>query len=105
MIGENTEVLVFGFPDPFQANAIDFKQICLLKDSLLVMNEHLEELNLNKDDMVYYQFSVLLVKEDGHHKLIYSYTGNKKIKVREEFDGMLIFTPQLMVEVHKVVLS
>lgn len=105
IISENTEVLIFGYPDPFQENAIDYREHCLLKDSLLVMNKHLDELNLNEDDRLYYQFSVLLVKEDGHYKLIYSYFGNKKIKVREEFDGMLHFTPQLMVEVHKVLLS
>lgn len=103
MISENTEVVIWGFPDSFQPNAIDFKRICLLKDSLLVMNEHLED--LNKIEKMYYQFSVLLVKDDGHYKLVYSYFGDGDIKVKDEFEDLLHFTPQLIVEVHKGLLS
>ena len=105
MIHENTEVLILGFPDPYEDNYNDYIQQCALKDSLWKMDKYLNELNLSDHERLGYQFSVLLVGDDEDYTLIYSYCGNKKIEVREEFEGILHFTPQLKVEVHKRMLS
>ena len=104
MINENIEVLIISFPDPYNDNYHDYLHRCALKDSLNKMDEHLNKLNLNSHERLGYQFSVLM-REDSGYKLVYSYTGDRKIMVKEEFKGMLHFTPQLMVEVHKVLLS
>ena len=47
-----------------------------------------EALNLDEEGQVYYQFSVLLVDDDGDFKLIYSYWENGEIKVRKEFEDI-----------------
>ena len=105
MINENSKALILSFPTPYDDDYHDYIHQCALKDSLWKMDKHLNELNLNKHERLGYQFSVLLVGDDGDYKLIYSYFGDKEIKVKEEFEGILHFTPQFKVEVHKRVLN
>ena len=90
MINENTEVLILGWPDPFNIHHYGYIHRCALKDSLSKMENHLNDLNLTEDERLYYQFSVLL-EENGKERLIYTYYGNKKIKVRDEFKDILNF--------------
>ncbi|MBR3840753.1 MAG: hypothetical protein IKM20_06425 [Erysipelotrichales bacterium] len=114
MINEDTEVIVLGFPDPFSPYAVDFKQRCALKDSLLVIKNYLEESNLSEEERLYYDFSVLYIGDEesysylpltfnltGKDKLVYSYDGENDMRVGEEFQDILQFTDDLRVEVIK----
>ena len=87
---DETEVHIIGFPDPF-SNAMDFFDPCALKDSMAVMDEYLEELDFEKENIIYYQFSVLLMDVGKDHKLIYSYNGDKHIQVKKDFEATVIF--------------
>ena len=91
MINENTEVLILGFPDPFDDNYNDYIHHCALKDSLWKMDKHLNELNLNSHERLGYQFSVLLHEGNNGYKLVYSYTGDKEILIEDEFKNILNF--------------
>ncbi len=84
-----TKVLILSFPDPFDDNYHDYIHHCALKDSLYKMSKHLDELELDEIERLGYVFSVLLIAEEGGHRLIYSYYGDRKIKVRKEFEGIL----------------
>ena len=90
MVHDDTEVHVIGFPDPF-SNAMDFFDPCALKDSMAVMDKHLEGLDFEKEKIIYYQFSVLLMDEEKNHKLVYSYNGDKDIYISKGFEGVLVF--------------
>lgn len=90
MINENTQVLILGWPDPFNVHHYGYVHRCALKDSLSRMENHLKELNLSERERLYYQFSVLFVDENGKEKLVYTYFGDKKIKVRDEFKDILL---------------
>lgn len=87
-LNDKTEVLILGFPDPYEVGYNDYVHHCALKDSLHRMSRHLDELNLNEYERLGYDFSVLLIG-DGGHKLIYSYNGNREIRVRKEFKDIL----------------
>ena len=112
MIDENTEVAVLGFPDPVNPNVFDFKKRCLLKDSLRVMNERLDEIDFEKELYRYYDFSVLCQRDERSYtdlpptfditvndKLVYTYDCDKRINVSEEFEGLLHFTDDCKVKV------
>ena len=47
MLNEYTNVLILGFPDPYDDEYNDYIHQCALKDSLWKMDKHLNELNLN----------------------------------------------------------
>ena len=89
-LNEYTKVLILSFPDPYEDNYHDYIHHCALKDSLSQMDKHLDALNLDRHERLGYQFSVLLVAEDGGHRLIYSYDGDRNITVRKEFEGILL---------------
>lgn len=86
----DTEVHLLGFPDPF-SNATDYFDPCALKDSMAVMDKYLDGLDFEKENIVYYQFSVLLMDEERNHKLVYSYNGNKQIHISKGFEGAVVF--------------
>lgn len=88
-LNEMTKVLILGFPDPYTVECNDYIHRCVLKDSLYKMNKHLDELDLDERGRLGYDFSVLLVGDDGDHKLIYSYDGDRNITVRKEFKDIL----------------
>lgn len=112
MIDENTEVVVLGFPDPFNPDVIDLQQRCLLKDSLHVMNKRLEEIDFENEPYRYYDFSVLYIADERgywflpasfnlseNNKFIYGYDVDRNISVQKEFEGIIYFTDDLMVKV------
>lgn len=88
-LNEYTKVLILSFPDPFEDHYHDYIHHCALKDTLQRMDEHLDELELDEIGRLGYIFSVLLIAEGGGHRLIYSYDGDRNIKVRKEFEGIL----------------
>ena len=90
MIYDDTQVVLLGFNDPFSA-AYDFVYHCTLKDSMAIMDKRLEEVDFSKDEIRYYQFSVLLVDEEKNHRLIYSYNDDKHIHISKGFEGTVIF--------------
>ena len=90
MVNDDTEVHVIGFPDPF-SNAMNFFDPCALKESLAVMDKYLGELDFEKEKIIYYQFSVLLMDEEKNHKLVYSYNGDKDIHISKGFEGTVVF--------------
>ena len=90
MVNDDTEVHVIGFPDPF-SNAMDFFDPCALKDSMAVMDKYLEELDFEKEKIIYYQFSVLLMDEEKNYKLVYSYNDDKDIRISKGFEGTVVF--------------
>ena len=90
MVNDDTQVHVIGFPDPF-SNAMDFFDPCALKDSLAVMDKYLEGLDFEKEKIIYYQFSVLLMDEEKNHKLVYLYNGDKDIHISKGYEGVVIF--------------
>ena len=91
MVNGETEVVVVGFPDPFRDAVRDLDHHCALKDSLAVMDKHLEELNLDRKGRLGYQFSVLFVDEEKNYRLVYSYNGNGEIHISKGFEGAVIF--------------
>jgi len=88
-LNEYTKVLILSFPDPFEDHYHDYIHHCALRDTLQRMNNHLDELDLDERGRLGYIFSVLLIAEGGGHRLIYSYDGDRNIKVRKEFEGIL----------------
>lgn len=88
-LNEYTKVSVVSFPDLFNDYYHDYIHHCALKDTLQRMDEHLDELELDEIGRLGYIFSVLLIAEGGGHRLIYSYDGDRNIRVRKEFEGIL----------------
>ena len=90
MVNEDTDVYLIGFNDPY-SDAHDFVHRCTLKDSMATMDTRLEEVDFGKDEIRYYQFSVLLVDEEKNHRLVYSYNADKDIHISKGFEGAVIF--------------
>ena len=88
-LNEYSQVTIISFPDPFEDRYHDYIHHCALKDTLQKMNKHLDELDLNEHERLGYMFSVLLIAQDGGHRLIYSFDGDRNIKVRKEFEEVL----------------
>ena len=90
LIHDDTQVVLIGFNDPY-SDARDFIHRCSLKDSMAIMDKRLEEVDFGKDELRYYQFSVLLVDEKMDHRLVYSYNEGKHIHISRGFEGRVIF--------------
>ena len=84
-----TRVTIIGFPDPLNVQIIDYYHHCSLKETLYKMNKHLDELNLDEKGRLYYDFSVLLYGDESGHRLIYSYNGDREIRIQKEFEDIL----------------
>ena len=85
-ITADTNVLVLGFPDPLMPNCIDFAERMTVRDSMINMKKHLEELDIGVKK--YYQFSVLLVGEEGRHKLLYTLWGDGEVSLENGYEDI-----------------
>lgn len=81
-LDENTEVVVYGYPDVVYGG-YDFKKECTLKESVKVVNEHWN--TLTEDDKRLYQFSVFRADNDF---LVYEFYLNE-FEMEEEVMNIL----------------